>query len=152
MVPFLGDMTQNASVCPWSYYDSSKETEFSKISTRSWSFGATTPPTSACLIEARPDWDSKSATYSFILLASILFFFDKFERWFLLILLCSRNLLEEWGCTSGGSRFWNIEEGSIFSFFFFLFSGLPGTIACSLLGFQSQNSGYAVTRLCTFYY
>ena len=35
----------------------------------------------------------------------------------------------------------------LFSSFFF---GLHDTIACSLLGFQSQNSVYGVTRLCPF--
>ena len=38
-----------------------------------------------------------------------------------------------------------------FSFYFF-WSGLRDSIACSLLGgiIPSQNSGYTVTRLCTY--
>ena len=40
----------------------------------------------------------------------------------------------------------------IYTSFFFFGSGLRDPIACSLLGFQSQNSGDGVTRLCPFYY
>ena len=37
-----------------------------------------------------------------------------------------------------------------FDIFYSFRSGLRDPLACSLLGYQSQNSGYEVTRLCTF--